>query len=157
MVATSTPVEMAKTAIDRLTQEQRIALTIEIIRDIGCPHCIQQLTRLQVITGQALTALKKSEMTIGEIQDGDDVQEKAMARIEAARRMDALSEPKQRLIDPDGSIMSQRLARRRENNLKRAQEVLSIIQGTILPSLPEQGNAAFQRNAERLSILLFGE
>lgn len=68
MVATDTPVDMAKTAIDQLTQEQRVALTIEIIRDIGSPSCIAQLTRLQVVTDLTLTSLK----AMGDLAQGGD-------------------------------------------------------------------------------------
>ncbi|SHE78145.1 hypothetical protein SAMN05444339_10245 [Loktanella atrilutea] len=39
-------VQMARDSIDLMTQEQRVALAIEIVRDITSSHCVQHLLRL---------------------------------------------------------------------------------------------------------------
>ncbi len=148
-------VDIARKALRDITEDQRAAVMAESAACFDGPDAIETLSKLRAAVSLRMQQLIDEKFPLHETAQvyGDVPAVHARATTRRGERRP------RNFFDLSGyrEARNAQLARRREDNLERAKEVLGILQGVVVAPSFGSGDQSFDAVAQRLAVLIFGE
>ncbi|MFV0409852.1 MAG: hypothetical protein ACK5LJ_09215 [Paracoccus sp. (in: a-proteobacteria)] len=146
---------ISRLAITQMSEADRAGLIAEYLIEFSGPDAIGCLSRLRTTINYRIQQLIDEKFPLRETAEAYGDVPAVHARATAGR-----DERQPRAFFDTAAMRGKARAlraRRREDNLERAKEVLGILQGVVVAPSFGGGDQSFNAVAQRLAVLIFGE